>query len=654
MNRPADLLLDKARKLVESWSIDQPVFDLKIGWCRSYDELFESELTEGDESELLGLAIRSGRVIISGRGGSGKTQLLMRLCRKAVDEKVLPVYINLKRWSGAHYEEWKQWTSEDPRNGTDFLLRRFGSLSAGALELDQLPPNSPKLVIVDGLNEMAATVGNQILVLLDDLVRTQMSASVIVADRLFRRELPNAARWRIGTTLPLAESEVRKQLGKQINVGPRDTLTSPFFLNAELERNAQGGNNGRAAELKILLQGHSALTEPELDEASTAAFNMYVQRHSRSRVFPTAEFAALTTSATVSKLVTSGVLVTTGADSYFDHHLVHDYLASRQLAMLGADQWQPPVFRAVTFEGSSFDALELAFEQLDVELGARFLRALYDWHLYAAGYVLGYAGDAGVAVSHEMRTVICAMLAEKQFDAVLASRERALDALRLIRTSEAQAFRDTKSIQDICKLISNVANPSAWFDEWRRVYCVSDVKEFTPEILETIREPDSVIGWTVANVARRFPGLRWAVPTLEGILKAEGNATLRWRAAHALGKVFSEGTAQVLAAAVQDDPDIDVKFGALRSLIEIALVTDSESRKLVKADLDRLATTISEHSRLSRELRSCLIMDEAVVPKDWLGFVRGCVRAQFVLADKVEDQDIWRGCLIDAEDRYHL
>jgi len=652
MKRSADLLLDKARELVGSWSIDQPVFDLKLGWCRSYDELFDSEFTEGDERELLGVVVNSGRVILSGRGGSGKTQLLMRLCRKAVDEGMLPVYINLKRWSGADYEEWKQWTSDDPRNGTDFLLRRFGNLGVGALELDQIPPSNRKIVIVDGLNEMAATVGSQILVLLDDLVRTQMSASVIVADRLVRRELPNAARWRIGTTLPLAESEVRKHLGDQVKVGPRDTLTSPFFLNAELERKAQGGNNGRAAELKLLLQDHAALTEPELAEASAAAFSMYVQRPSRSRVFPTEQFAALANASTLNKLVTSGVLVTAGADSYFDHHLVHDYLASRQLALLAPNQWKPEFFRAVTFEASSFDALELAFEQLDVERGERFLRALYDWHLYAAGYVLGYAGDAGVAVSQEMRTVICAMLAEKRFDAVLASRERALDALRLIRTTEAQAFRNTNSIQDICRLIRDVTDPSAWFDAWRRVYCVEDAGNFTPELLETIREPDSVIGWTVANVVRRFPELRWAVSTLEGILKTDDNATLRWRAAHALGKVFSEGTADVLAAAIQNDSDPDVRFGAVRALLDIALGTDPEGRKLVRADLDNVASTISKDPRLARELRSCLIMDEAVVPTDWLDFVRGCVRTQFVLADKVEDQDIWRGCLIDAEDRY--
>ena len=68
----------------------------------------------------------------------------------------MPLFLDLQQWSGADYGEWVEWTKNGIGDAVDFLLRKFGGLRAGAIELDRLPPNVSKILLVDGLNEITS------------------------------------------------------------------------------------------------------------------------------------------------------------------------------------------------------------------------------------------------------------------------------------------------------------------------------------------------------------------------------------------------------------------------------------------------------------------------------------------------------------------
>ena len=295
-------------------------------------------------------------------------------------------------------QEWKEWTSSEIGDAADFLVRRFGGIGLGAIDLDRLSPDVPKILLVDGLNEITSPVGAQILHLLDELVRDQINLSVLVADRLIRRELPNPARWSIGTLLPLSQDEVRRHLGEKVDVKPGGILTSPFFLDAALRYRVEGHRRSQTSERFLIL--HGGVDELHLDRVAAAAFDAY--QRSRSRVFDRAVFAGLAGEAATTALERSNTLMPPESGRrYFAHHILHDYLAARYFAQRPVEEWTAQALSELSFDASSFDAVELVFEQLDEERADLFLQQLYDWNLYAAGYALAQARDTDACVGTE-------------------------------------------------------------------------------------------------------------------------------------------------------------------------------------------------------------------------------------------------------------
>ena len=161
-------------------------FSVETGWAKSYEEIFAGRFERVlNEDEILDVVLDRGRAILSGRAGDGKTWLLRRLYRQILDHQDMPLFLDLQQWSGADYGEWVEWTKNGIGDAVDFLLRKFGGLGVGAIELDRLPPNVSKILLVDGLNEITSPLGTQILQLLDELVQGQINLSVIVADLSF-------------------------------------------------------------------------------------------------------------------------------------------------------------------------------------------------------------------------------------------------------------------------------------------------------------------------------------------------------------------------------------------------------------------------------------------------------------------------------------
>lgn len=638
-----------ARRIAASWNMHEPVFSLLTRWSRSYDDILAGELgTTLHEAEVLDHSLSTGRAILSGRGGDGKTWLLRRLFRRAIDAGIVPVFIDLKQWTGSDYEGWKEWTQENVGAGADFLVRRFSGLGLGIIDLDRLPPNIRKIIFVDGLNEITAKVGLEVLTVLDEIVAYYMNTSVIVVDRLVRRDLPSPARWWIGTPLPLAADEIRRHLPKAAAVIENDLRSSPFFLDAALRSGAAGER--RVTMLERMVHEHFGLAATEVVIVAGACFSAYSA--ARSRMFDVVAFREKVGQPILDKLEQSGAIRIDGANGFFQHHIAHDFLAATHVARLDPSLWTPALFRDLSFDASSFDAVELAFGQLAEVPADLFLQKLYDWNLYAAGYALAQRRQGDAPVGAEMRTVILAMLGDKCFDPVIATCQRAADALRLMQIEEAVPFRQAKTLAELCAVVDAVGSDVPWFNEWKTVFRISETQTIEPATLAKIIEDNSILGWTVANVAKRVADGDWILPQLAQWLANAPNATVRWRIAHVLGAIPRQEALHCLQELVDNDPDEDVRYGATRSLVELATIAGPELRDEASTAIADRAQSISRSDRIARELRSSLLVDASIAPAGWLSFVQACVQALFLSTERLGDRDLWRGCLNEAEKLY--
>ncbi|TPL38883.1 HEAT repeat domain-containing protein [Mesorhizobium sp. B2-4-6] len=643
-------LMTRAGDLSQDWPLTEVQFSLRTGWARDYSDLFAGTYSETiDENRILDSVLAKGRALLCGRGGDGKTWLLRRLYRKAHKQGILPVLIDLRQWTGADYDKWKEWTSKEIGDAADFLVRSFGQLRVGAAEIDRLPPGVRKILFVDGLNEITSTVGSQILQLLDEMVREQINLSVLVVDRLIRRDLPNAPRWSLGMVLPLTDAQVRQHLGRAADPGFGDILSSPFFLDAAMRYGLGATRRAEASEEFLLV--HGGLKPNDLDPVAAAAYDAY--RSSRSRVFDRSQFLQIAGVEPVAAMERSQTLVSTGdGKCYFRHHLIHDFLAARHFAQWPTENWTPQCLSELTFEASSFDAVEMVFEQLPAERADPFLRQLYDWNLYAAGYALAQAREADAIVGTEMRTMIFAMLAEKRFDRVLATRQKANDALSLMQLSDARQFREARSIDGLFEALTAIESAETWFNTWRGIFCLTAQSALGNETLSAIRAADSIVGWTVANVARRTILEVGTSGILASWLADEQNSTVRWRIAHVLGAVPDAVAAEKLFELLDSDPDGSVRYGAIRSIVELASRAEGELRKAVGDGIGGRASAISNQHKIAAELRSSLLLDPEVTSVDWLPFVAKVVRALFLSVESTADRDVWRRCLAEAERLY--
>jgi hypothetical protein len=649
----SDKLVDRvrrrAREIAQSWPVQKPPFALLTGWSKSYDDILSGTFVMTlHEDQVLDHALTTGRAILSGRGGDGKTWLLRRLYGRALAAGDVAIFVDLKQWSGGDYAEWTEWTRDNVGDGADFLFRRFSGLELGAIDIDRLPPESRKIVFVDGLNEINAKVGLEVLTVFDEIVASHINMSVLVADRLVRRELPNLKRWLVGSPLPLSHDEVRKHLGKGIVLATDDIRTSPFFLDAVLKAGSGGGR--RAATLERLVYHHGGLSEADLLIVAKAAYDAYLR--SRSRMFEREAFELAVGKPLAAKLEEAGTVRFIRGGGFFQHHMVHDFLAAHFASKQDPSTWGPSLFRTLSFDASSFDAIEFAFEQLDRDRADLFLQKLYDWNLYAAGYALAQARGSDDPVGPEMRTVIYAMLADKRFDPVLATSQRASDALRLMQLADAQPFRQAANIGEVCTAVQLVDSNIQWFIEWKNLFGLAETGNVTDAELAMIKLDDSIIGWTVANVAKRAANREWMIPVLIQWLKDDVSATVRWRIAHVLGSLPSAPTLEQLLQLLDHDGDEDVKYGAVRSVVELAAIADPELRAAARAAIEQRASVICSSDRVARELRSCLLINPTGAPEGWLDFVRDCVKAQFLHTEKLSERDLWRGCLNTAERLY--
>lgn len=635
-----------------------PPFQVLIGWSDDYDSLLASEFRHRtDRHALIDVARREGRVLLSGRGGSGKTVLMRRLVARSLqDDGLVPVFVDLKRWSGLHYEEWERRLGK-PGSGVHFLIDSCSDPPVDIGTLHAARPSLERLLVVDGLNEISAPVGQQILRALHDYVSYAVRTSVVAVDRMVRRDLPGPEPWSLAMVLPLDPDEVSRVL-KSAGAGKRrpastSLLTTPYFLDWALRQGQSSLQQTKADTLRLWFEKHSGVAQADLPRAAKAAYVAY--RRTRSRTFPLRLFQRFAGPDATHALITSEALLQQGTAAYFDHHLKHDYLASLWVRNASERPRRPSatarLFNSVTFYASSFDTLAMALEQMSSQGQAdTFVRAVYDWNPYGAAYSVAEAEGEGVApVSPEMKCVLFAVLAERQQDLLALTARKAADALRYFPGNDARAFVGA-SLAEVFRLVKSRSRGVQWFSDWVDLFTLTDALP-RDEDVDTLEEEDSVTGWTAANVFKRLP-LTEAQQERIRQLCTHRRETVQWRAVHVLGAFPNERNLETLLGRLEAR-DTWVRFGAIRSLVEIAArAGEPQFRQKVFAALEERVQSISEDRRVVKELQSALFVAPARVPPDWLNTIEGLVESLHVLAETPEERDRWRDVGYDLRKAY--
>jgi hypothetical protein len=294
----------------------------------------------------------------------------------------------------------------------------------------------------------------------------------------------------------------------------------------------------------------------------------------------------------------------------------------------------------------------MVLSQLGEENADAFLRCLYDWNPYAAAYALTDANTAVRGPSAEMQVVMFAMLAEKRFDIVGPTRERASDALAIVNGAFAEEIRASKTMPQLFATLGTVKSDKRWYNDGVTLFTHPSDKEMADEDLDRIRVEDSIVGWTIANVARRVP---LTGPQLVNLRSwhADGSPVVRWRVAHVLGAHAIEANALVLSGLLANDNDADVKYGAVRSLVEVAARTkDVAVRQRVEETLIGTAPAVATQRKVKDELRRAMLIVPDAAPPSWLDFISAVSKSIYLAEDDLKEREVWKRYIDLASARF--
>lgn len=525
------------------------------------------------------LVQRTACTLLQARGGAGKTYIANRVC-------------DLLRGQGV-------WAAVVPA----VSIRGDEPLADVTSEDD----DGPGLIVIDGLNEVDRPTGERILDAIGPFTATNPHISFLVTDRLTRRS--NASPfWKHATLGPVPDDVIRTIAETE----PTEALSIPFYL----ERHSSG-----SAAHQILAESISRYVDDEqLPLLAEAAYVSY-QKHNRRTLDRDITIAALGLETWQTLLDAKAVEATSGEalDFQFEHHLLQDFLAARHLA-INDQLWYDDGFDVVTLKASSFDALALALTQVRTDDAVEDLvQRIYDWNIYAAAYMLEEDRGGDRRISDALRIALLGALAEKRFDDVVPTVVRVEDALRVQQSPLTSELLTATDRGEVVRTLTGhlPTRQPTWFAVWLDQYAREDGAPASEADVKRITSAQPVVGWGAANALRRMTLPQESHAELRRLLAGHESATVRWRAAHALGTHPSEGNLRSLKAALTREPPISwVAYGALRAEFEQVRRAPTQTRRDLLAEI---ATETSDLIAKPGPLRTEAIrsLDVDPLPDNW-------------------------------------
>lgn len=574
-------------------------------------------------------------VLLTGAAGSGKSSLLVNAAHElAVDgAPYLPLYLDVTQLKESFTQlRAPAATADDSNKRWEHLVQAL-SPDVSVEVLDALTEHLSPFFLVDKLNEVSGPeVAYNILQALHGYKkrRALKDTLVIAAGRQVPEEL--SERWTMLAVDRLPEQVVKQQIGtpqyNNLSKAARDLLSTPYYLQLALDSgNPDTGTAARTIE--TFFEKRVKMSPDELDKAAGAAFHMY--KITGNTKFQKGAFIQKAGQEVWNKLDGASVVQSFDDDmTSFQHQLYHDYLAARHSA--NQKLWDPISLDVISLKANSFSAISMVLEQLKkTEAGDEFLRSVYDWNVTAAMDSLR-AGETLTPrrYSDELHMALLAVISEKLFDNVTPTRNKAKTQFeRFYSELGAKKIGHATNLSDVVREVETLGTSVPWFSVWKALFKLQ--KGASETDVTQINSKDPIMGWTAANVVKRESGQPDNARQLREIYRSHEAAvsdsnplvqetaetgasleqdvpyvhsdTIRWRVVHALGAFADDGTVTLLLQALEKDRYHWARYGAARSLVEIAARTDNEKiRSRIISNLAGRIATLSRGDYNSRRI----------------------------------------------------
>lgn len=623
-----DDLIERSAAFVAGLEFPEPEFEFTIGLAESHLDLLDGHFVErGGPALLLGAAWARGRVLLHGEGGAGKSTIAKRLMAAASEENRFVALVDLRDWDPDMLGAWDELRGE-PAARADLLLESLSEPEFSESDLALLGPEAPALLVFDGLNETPGPAANSILEVADGIAARNPQVGVLVTDRLLRRTLPSR-HWQLAGIVDVALQGGKAVLG-QFSRG------NAFFLSLA---NEEGLTETPATTiLDEYLSQHVGLDGVDLSRASAAAADAYLR--SSSRVFDLERFISISGAEAVRALIGAGLLKEDDGHAMFRHHLFHDDLAARWLAEGGDERWNAENFAALTFDANSFDVLALALTRIgEPDHADRFVLSVYDYNYYGTAYALAEGGRLGdTAVERDTRLAIIAMLAERRFDRMIPTVAQVEDALRLFDDEMTANLRHAETLDQLLELVAVIEVEDSLIRCWQALFVAASGAPAPADAVKLLTGDNPLLGWTAANVLRRTEMDGEQIEAVWTALSDDTHPVVRWRAAHALGSQPVHESIDRLLDATRDE-DALVRYGAVRSLVDLAAVHESLRAEILSA-LEREAERLVADPKPAIELERSLQRVDST--PDWIADITPLVQELWAKAPSIERREHWR------------
>lgn len=584
------------------------IFTYTVSVAPDYTALRHRRFTleELSPSRLLDLATDGTPIVLHGRAGAGKSSILWRLTDELTRGARIAIYLDLSKripqvpQLDSDKADMPREEDAQFRAKLDGVFSDYSVCTLTAADLFSMSQVSHVFIMVDGVNENAKRARRRVLPLLEKLP-TRADVRIIVADRFTESDWkPMYLHVQVD---PLPVTLVRdlvygtcgKKIADGLSEGTVELLRIPFFLDLYLRKFRRGQFSTRSEMIRDYFQSQLSWSKRRLTSLARRVFaetEEYKSRDLRKLV------------STAAGLSQAGIMEASfdGGTFRFVHQLWQDFLNAYQLTVIS--QADTPItsrqFDGVTFDAQSLDSVTLASEQCsDTQRQDRFMQAVYDWNFYAGFECIVEAGLAGRHIcSDSIRLAVVSNLCEKRFDESEHTSREAMRRLGELADPESQALVESGTVDELVSAVARLPEYDAWFLLWRGIFITRSGEALDDESLERLyRDDDAIIGWTVANVARRgclnekqrFALRSSCAAYLLNSSAAKATESIRWRIVHALGAYTDPDNVHLFLQALDEDPAFHVKYGAARALVEQAAASTCKGDvALAKSIVDAL------------------------------------------------------------------
>jgi trypsin-like peptidase len=571
------------------------------------------------------------QTLIYGDGGSGKSSYLVQLAAALERARQDFVWLNLKelKHSGTRdgAPDLASLLDGDLDEAMAWICNR---VSASTIPPDFHAPAKHIVIIADGLNEVGREA-TRLLATLERFVRTRDKLSLLATARTTTALNPDP-RTDSYVMRPISDDEiarVTRQATAELDDGFLAMLAVPQILGIAMRTGSfEIARRVDVFRQYFLLAIAKAFDDPKKGPDSEApaavlealSFHSYeMLRHGATLVVQEQEWLerldramrargiTLSAKTLTDELAAQGLLArSTGGDAPtaigWQHSLYAEWLAARYLISLGSPAWRHAGFTAISLEDSSDDGLRLALEQVDETEVDLFLLHMYDWRWQR---VLAFAAEGVDGLSPQLRDAFVGLNALRLLDHFQHTRDAVEPPLHRMAAAGNGFARElidkakSGSEAEVLALVrarfageSFNGSAAKSLETWSRLLNMpSPVGE--PGV-ETLVGIDPFAGWAASNILRLtqlgddsvaslFAAYLASVTTAgsmsfegtPGFHPSETGVGLRWRIVHALGRAVPEEkldrTIEFLLNVWGGSDHPDVRFGACRSLLEIAL-----------------------------------------------------------------------------------